>query len=379
MSDPARQTVSLDEIKDLLLASCDAVVYRYAPPAKGSHEVRGRYFTLNPGRADRSVGSFCVQMHGPRAGRWNDYATGEHGDIIDLIALSLGCSLSDAVREARAYLGLQSASPADLRRRQEAAARARAQRAAAARHEAQRRARRARAARALWLSGQAGLRGTPVEAYLRDRRGIDLAAIGRQPASLRYLHACRYEHTDPETGEVISGSWPAMLACVVGAKGAIIACHRTWLAIAPDGRWDKAPVPKAKKVLGRFAGGWIPIWTGKGPRGGKGKALSDAPPGSTLYVTEGIEDALSVVALAPDLRVVAGISLSNLGSLELPQSIGRVVLVADQDESPDARKALERAQEQHRKAGRAVALWQNRWGGKDINDALRAAEAGAAG
>lgn len=377
MTQAARQTVSLDLIKEMLLDQVEAVVYRYAPPAKGSHELRGRYFTLNPGRADRSVGSFHVQLSGPRAGRWVDYATGDHGDVIDLIALSLGCNLSDAVREARSYLGLQTASPADIRRRQEAAARSTAQRAEAARQEAQARARGARRARALWLSGQASLRGTPVEAYLRDRRGIDLAAIGRQPASLRFLHSCRYEHVDPDTGEVVEGSWPAMLACIVSGKGEITACHRTWLAIADDGRWDKAPVPAPKKVLGDYAGGWIPIWTGRGPRGGKGARLSAAPPGSTLYITEGIEDALSVVTLAPELRVVAGVSLSNLGGLDLPAAISRVVIVADQDEAEGAQKALQRALEKHRSAGRAVALWQNQLGGKDINDALRAAQEAA--
>jgi len=371
----ARQTLSIEEIKAMLLARVADVAYHYAPPAQGAYEDRGRYFTLNPGRADKSVGSFYVHVSGPKAGRWQDHATAQHGDILDLIALSLGCNLSDAVREARGYLGLQTLSPDDLRRRQEAAAAAAARRQEAARADAERAARRAAGAKALWLSGQAALRGTPVAYYLRDRRAIDLAAIGRQPGALRYHPACLYQHTDPDTGEVIEGQWPAMLAAIVNARGQITAVHRTWLAIGPDGRWDKAPLPKAKKVYGDYAGAWIPVWSGSGPRGGKAVSLAQAPAGTTVYVTEGIEDALSVVALLPEVRVLAAISLSNLGGLALPPAVTRVVLVADQDEGPAARAALDRAVEQHRKAGRACAVWQNRWGGKDINDALRASAA----
>jgi len=83
-----RQQVSIEDIKDRLLDRLDAVISAYAPAANGSHTTHGRFFTLNPGRADRSVGSFCITVSGMKAGRWNDYATGEHGDVLDLIRLS---------------------------------------------------------------------------------------------------------------------------------------------------------------------------------------------------------------------------------------------------------------------------------------------------
>lgn len=375
MSD--RQTFSLEEIKDMLLSQVAQVAYHYAPPVKGSYEDKGLYFTLNPGRADKSVGSFCIHLTGPKAGKWVDYAmrtkTEGHGDILDLIALSLGCNLSDAVREARSYLGLQSASPEDLRRRQVAAERSKAQRAQAAAAEKEERERTARAAQALWLSAREKIRGTPVEYYLRDRRGIDLAAIGRQPMALRYLEKCRYSHTDKETGEVIEGIWPAMVALVNNGRGEPVAVHRTWLAIAADGKWDKAPVPEPKKAWGNYAGAWINIWTGSGPQGGKGVPLTKAPDGTRLHITEGIEDALSAVMLLPNARHIAAISLSNLAGLQLPAAVTEIVLIADRDEGPKARAALDHAIATHRAAGRVVRMWQNRWGGKDLNDALRAA------
>lgn len=369
-----RQTYSLEEIKDMLLAQVDQVVHVYAPPVAGSYEDKGRYFTLNPGRADRSVGSFYVWVSGPKAGKWADFATGEHGDILDLIRLNQNCSLADALKEARAFLGLESESPADRRRREKAAAEAKARRAEAARSQREAASRRARQAQALWLSGQQHISRTPVEAYLRDTRGIDLRALGRQPRAIRYVPHCFYQDVDPETGEVIEVDMPAMVAIVTDAKGNSVACHRTYLGINPvSGRWDKAAVRQPKKVLGDYAGASIHLWSGTGPRGGKGGPLAKAAEGSGVYIAEGIEDALSCAMVLPEVRVLSAISLSNMGRVALPPAVTGVTLIADQDENDQARQALNRAIEAHRKEGRTVRLWQNRHGGKDLNDALRQA------
>lgn len=371
-----RQTYSLDEIKAMLNDRLDQVVATYAPPASGSHTTHGKYFTLNPGRADRSVGSFCVTMTGPERGRWADFAMSGHGsrgDVLDLIALSLGCDLKSALREARSFLGLQSDSAEDVARRREALARSKRRQAEAEAEARAARARKARAAQAMFLSAQAQLRGTPVEYYLRDRRGIDLAELGRQPGALRYLPQHKYAHVDQETGEVTEGEWPAMVAAVCDWQGNHVATHRTWLAIGPDGQWDKAPVPKPKKVLGSYYEAAINMWRGIGPRGGRPESLPKCQPGTHVLITEGIEDALSTILLLPSARVIAAISLSNLGAVRLPANVSEVTLVADLDDNDTARTALERAIATHQKAGRKVRLWQNRWGGKDLNDALRMA------
>ncbi|MGR3522694.1 MAG: DUF7146 domain-containing protein [Paracoccus sp. (in: a-proteobacteria)] len=367
-----RQSYSLDEIKGMLLAQRHAVAQHYAPPAQGSYTDRGQYWTLNPGRADRRVGSFVVTLEGAKAGRWNDYATGEHGDLLDLIALYLGCSLKDALREARCWLGLAYDSPEDAARRKVAAERARQLAAEARARDGEQKERRRKGALALWLSAEAQVRGTPVDHYLREARGIDLTHLGRQPGALRFHPACRYRHLDRETGEVWDADLPAMLAIINDGQGRPVACHRTWLGRGPDGLWGKAAVPKAKKVLGDYAGGSIHLWRGIGPRGGKGKPLSDAPQGSHVFITEGIEDALSCVLLLPDARVISAISLSNFGGVALPPSIASVTLIADRDEGEAARAALDRAITAHQRAGRTVRLWRNGDGGKDLNDALKA-------
>ena len=374
----SRQTYSLDEIKDRLLAQLDSVVSHYAPAVAGSHTQHGIYWTLNPGRPDRNVGSFCIHVSGSKAGRWNDYATGSHGDVLDLIDLALhgegSSNLSGAIKEARAWLGLDTESPELRRKREQRAAEAAKARALADAAAEQKRERRQRLAQGIWLSGHEALRGTPVDHYLRAERGIDLASLGRQPGALRYVPQARYQYIDDKTGEVTEGTYPMMAAAITDLQGRFVAVHRTYLA-REDGRWIKAPVPKPRLVLGHAWQCGINIWRGAdtGPRGGRAPSLPACAPGTHVYITEGIEDALSVVMLLPDVRVVAAISLSNMGAIRLPENVARVTLVADRDPHPEQKEQLRRAIEAHCKAGREVRLWQNRYGGKDLNDALRQA------
>lgn len=130
-------------------------------------------------------------------------------------------------------------------------------------------------------------------------------------------------------------------------------------------------MPKPKKVIGDYAGAAIHLWSGIGPRGGRGRRLAEAEPGSHVFISEGIEDALSCVMALPEARVLAAISLSNF-AIVLPPAIAEVTLIADQDEGDDAQKTLQRAIEAHAAAGRRVRVWKNSEGGKDLNDALRA-------
>ncbi len=355
----------------MLVAKVDQVAHHYAPPCAASYTDRGLYFTLNPGRADRSVGSFVVRLTGPKAGTWNDYATGQYGDLLDLIRLNLGCSLVDALREARAFLGLNVADPALVRQREKSAAEAKARRLEAERQHAETRRRAADQAFALWLGAREGLRGTPVERYLADARGIDLGQLGRQPRALRYMPECYFRHTDPKTGEIIEARLPAMVALVSNRQGRGVALHRTYLQLK-GGSWSKADLPASKKVLGDYAGHAIHIWRGQGPRGGKPASLWQAPGPLRVFIAEGIEDALSAAMLLPEARILAAISLSNMGGVTLPPTVDHVTLIADQDENEQARAQLDRAVVLHQTAGRRVSVWRNTRGGKDLNDALRA-------
>ncbi|WP_226783170.1 DUF7146 domain-containing protein [Oceaniglobus trochenteri] len=365
----ARPYHTLDEIKSLLLAQMPGVAYHYAPWVKGAYENQGNYFTLNPGRADRNVGSFWVRLTGAKAGSWQDKATGQFGDILDLIKLHLGCSNADALREARAYLGLDTEDPATRRIRAEAAEKAKAQRKEAEARLRATEARRARQAQAIWLSAQPGIAGTPVEAYLRDQRAIDLRRLGRQPGALRYAPACYFKQIDAETGECFEGEGPAMVAAIT-RDGKHVSTHRTWLARGRDGVWGKAPLPKAKMVLGNYAGGCINLWRGTRPDGKKPPSLAMCPPGTRVYITEGIEDALTAMMMLPHARHLTAIAIGNFAQVRLPANVAEVIILGDNDGDLTP---LNRALEAHRAEGRRAGVYLPRTPGcKDLNDEWRA-------
>lgn len=293
--------------------------------------------------------SLAFRLVGERAGVWCDFASGERGDALDLVrhALFAGERVA-AMRWARSWLGLgddgadapRPVRPAPPPPRNEGPDEA----ALARRRLAQR----------MFHEAEPVLRGTPVEAYLAAR-GIVLAELGRQPRALRFHPACLCTE--------VQARLPAMLAAITTAEGEHVATHRTWLAEV-DGVWRKAPLARAKRVLGGFAGAFIPVW-----RGASGEPMRTAPPGEALIIAEGIETALSCAVLAPEARVIAAVSSGNLGSLVLPPNIGAVTIAADGDApGSKARAALDAAAERFLAQGRAVRIAH--WPGGDFNDAL---------
>jgi len=295
--------------------------------------------------------SMAVHLRGAKAGVWYDWAAGVGGDALDLVARVL---FRDDKRQAmcwaRAWLDIDNADPASFEQHRQNAI---SDRAATQREDASRR----RQATRLFLEAQPSLAGTAAEAYLRGR-AIDLAQLGRQPRSLRFHPALWNQETQRP--------WPALVAAIVNAGGCMIAIHRTWLA--PDNR-GKAPLRNPKMTLGRYSGGSIRLW-----RGASGKPLKNAPQSETVLIAEGIEDALSAVIAAPEHRVLAAVSLANLANLVLPQAIGTVVILAQNDPAGSpAVRVLDRAVDAFRRQGRRVKLARPPVLIKDINDLLRGA------
>jgi hypothetical protein len=202
--------VSFDEIVASLQARTRDVAEAYAP---GGHVDGGRYWALCPWRTDGRIGSFQVGLTGAYAGRWMDFASGEHGDMLDLIQQSLGTDRRGALDEARRFLGIAEETPQQRAVRQRAAVRATEAR---RREEAEREAKAERtrkAAHRLWLECSP-IEGTPAAAYL-DARGIGPAQLGRAPNAIRFAPSLPYRHVDPETGEIFEGSYPAMVTAIV--------------------------------------------------------------------------------------------------------------------------------------------------------------------
>jgi len=228
------------------------------------------------------------------AGRWRDAATGEHGDLLDVIREALGlCDFAEVAEEARSFLSLPQREPEPGRERPTRASAPSAS---------------IRAARRLFAMSRP-IPGTLAEAYLR-RRGITaLHGAG----SLRFHPRCYYRPDDHGPTE----TWPAMIAAVTDLDGRITGAHRTWLA--PDGS-GKAPVDTPRKAMGDLLGHAVRIGQ---PRG-------------VMAVGEGIETMLSLRQALPSLAVAPALSAAHLAAIRFPPALCRLYIVRDNDPAGDS-------------------------------------------
>lgn len=302
--------------------------------------------------------SLKLNLSGGLRGVWTDFSaskgTNEYsGDMLKLIAVvKFGGRLSDAISWAISWLGLDGLDPARLAT-EKAIARKAAVKADEDR-EAQAEKKR-RQAFNLYLSGDA-IPGTPAERYLIGR-GIDLRAHGLPaPGALKYQH-------DKVWNAEVKRKLPCMVAAVVNLEGRHIATHRTW--IKPDGS-GKADLLEPKKALGRYQGGFIPLWKGEHKCG-----MADLPAGTPILCSEGIEDGLTAAIARPHLRIIAAISLSNIGGLVLPPDCPLIILAQRDPPGSKAADSLEAAIARQQEKGREVRLAFPPDGVKDINDLAR--------
>ncbi len=237
--------------------------------------------------------SLFVRLRGPdsgkgAAGKWTDAATGQHGDLLDLIAANQRLTtLHDTLDEARRFLALPRPEP---------------------RHEPQPPAPPGspEAARRLFAMSEP-LRGTVAEAYFRSR-GI---TAFRNCTSLRFHPRCFYRPDRDDSPEV-SEAWPALIAAVTDHGDAITGAHRTWLDPSGTG---KAPVSTPRRAMGDLLG--------HGVRFG---VAHDA-----MAAGEGIETVLSLRSVLTDLPAVAALSAAHLAALRLPQTLRRLYIAHDAD------------------------------------------------
>ena len=286
----------------------------------------GRYWLVGdvsnaPGR------SLYVRLLGPdcgkgAAGKWTDAATGEHGDLLDLIAASRRLATPTAVYdEARAFLSI----PAPVPERPLPVVSGSPE-----------------AARRLFAMAHS-IAGTVAETYLH-RRGITSL---RDAAALRFHPRC-YHRDDGASSARAGEPRPAMVAAVTSLDGTVTGVHRTWLDPAGHG---KALVTTPRRAMGHLLGNAVRF----------GTALDVQAAG------EGIETVLSLRTIVPALPMVAALSANHLATLVLPATLRRLYLVRDND--PAGRRAAATLTERAQAAGIEALPLTPTLG--DFNDDLR--------
>jgi len=220
------------------------------------------------------------------AGKWTDAATGQHGDLLDLIALNLGLSrFRDVLDEARSFLSLPRLTPLPDRCCQPASMGS------------------PESARRLFAMAQP-IAGTIAETYLRHRGITALQGA----TALRFHPRCYYRPDADAPTEV----WPALVAAVTDLAGNITGVHRTWLDPA---RHDKAPLSTPRRAMGHLLGHGVRV----------GVATD------VIAAGEGIETMLSVRSALPNLPMVAALSANHLAALLFGVALRRLYVVRDND------------------------------------------------
>jgi hypothetical protein len=276
-----------------LARNAEAVCRHYL--SNGHRE--GRYWLVGDVANTRGRSLF-VRLSGPvrgkgAAGKWTDAATGEHGDLLDLIALSRGLDrLRDTLEEARAFLAL----PPDPLRRHKPMPTPRGS---------------PESARRLYAMSTP-IAGALAETYLRAR-GIVATAVGDP---LRF-HPRRYYRADEESP---TETWPALIAAVTDLGGRITGVHRTWLDRSGQ---DKAPIDSPRRAMGHLLG--------HGVRFG---VVNDV-----MAAGEGLETMLSLRTILPALPMVAALSANHLAALLFPPTVRRLYVARDRDPAGDAAMA----------------------------------------
>jgi hypothetical protein len=260
----------------------------------------GHYWIVGDARNARGRSMF-VRLRGPSAGKgaagkWTDAATGEHGDLLDVIRESCGfVEFSEVLTEARRYLSLppsklpskfsHSLIPGPVGSPE--------------------------SARRLFAISKS-IHGTIAETYLR-RRGISAL---HPTASLRFHPRCYYkpDHHSP------TKTWPALIAAVTTLKGVITGVHRTWLD--PSGR-GKAPIDTPRRAMGYLLG----------------NAVRFGEADDVMVAGEGIETILSLRSVLPACPMAAALSANHLSAMLLPDGLRRLYIAHDADAAGDAVQA----------------------------------------
>ncbi len=271
-----------------LARDAEAVCRQYLPAGRRE----GHYWLV--GDVEGSPGrSLYVRLRGPEsgkgaAGKWTDAATGEHGDLLDLISANQRlATLRDALDEARRFLALpQPERRDDLCTPAPSGS--------------------CEAARRLWAISKP-IRGTVAEAYLRTR---GITAL-QDCTSLRFHPRCFYRADRDDVCDV-RDAWPALIAAVTDSAGEITGVHRTWLD--PTGS-EKASVATPRRAMGDLLG--------HGVRFGRAHDV--------LAAGEGIETMLSLRTELPTLPAVAALSAAHLAALNLPATLRRLYIAEEAD------------------------------------------------
>lgn len=300
---------AITDLTEALARNAEAVCRYYLP--KGRRQ--GRYWMIGDVRGTPGQSMF-VRLKGPNsgkgaAGKWTDAATGEHGDLLDIIRENCGLvDFKDVTAEARRFVSLPQPEPQTRPKSRPVSAPTGSP----------------EAARRLFAMAHP-ISGTVAETYLRKRGITNL----RETGSIRFHPHCYYRpdrHSETET-------WPALIAAVTDLEGTISGAHRTWLD--PEGFSEtmlgKAPIDTPRRAMGNLLGNAVRFGVAR----------------DVMATGEGIETMLSLRMILPGMPMAAALSAAHLAAILCPATLRRLYIARDNDPAGDGamKTLIDRARE----------------------------------
>lgn len=287
------------ELSERLAKNAQAVCRHYLPAGRRE----GRYWMVGDiaGSPGRSLYVRLFETERGAIGNWVDAATGERGDLVDLIRINQRHGrLSETIDEAERFLSLPSSEGGEHSQfvRPPPA-----------------RAGSPTAARRLFAASKP-LTGSLAATYLVSR---GIAKIGDLTA-LRFHPRCYYRPNEDDI-QGTSGSFPALIAAVTDCDGVQTGTHRTWLN--PNGS-EKAAVASPRRAMGNILGG----------------AIRFGQSGDVMVAGEGIETVLSLREVMPDMPMAAATSSAHLAAILFGSELRRLYVARDRDKAGDAAFAI---------------------------------------
>ena len=291
-----RLSTRASELSERLAANAQAVCRHYLPAGRRE----GRYWMVGDvaGTPGRSLYVRLFENERGAIGNWVDAATGEHGDLVDLIRLNQRhAGLADTIDEAERFLALPPSAHDDH--------------AATAAFAKPARAGTPAAAKRLFAAAKP-LMGSLAATYLRSRGIAQLTGL----QALRFHLRCYYRANDDDNPGT-PGAFPALIAAVTDIDGAQTGTHRTWLD--PSGQM-KANVASPRRAMGNILGNAVRF----------GHAVD------VLIAGEGIETILSLREVLPAMPMATATSSAHLAAILFPPTLRRLYVARDRDAAGDA-------------------------------------------
>lgn len=316
----------LDALRGALRAHARDVAEHFYP--QGRKE--GRNWRVH------SKGSLSICIEGAKRGLWKNFEGDDGGDLFKLIQEAVPTNFAGAVAWVESQGWASGRATVEAKRRP-----------AIGPTEADRNRRKIERARAQWRES-VPIDGTLAEVYLRRHRSISGPV---SPDAVRF-------HPDFRQADYQSRGVPALIVASTNPAGEILAIQGVELDRETGAKVDKRT---------------------NGHRADDMAWIAPGIPGSPLLITEGPENALSLVQALPHDGVSA-----TLGVTQFPKIVNtlpkdrRIIFVADSDAADSAaRKTFDRAVADAIALGCDVRVARPPEGIKDSNDLLRARGVGA--